>query len=180
MSALKYDARGCAFEIESNTPGTYVAIGGINTFSKSRNSANTDTTTYASAGDYEQQIMQRGKTLPRAVNTAVVSWLLVGPLLQRIHDAVGARPEGSRTFAFRMVPMLDKRAHGREIVTDQLESEGHAMTRRRIGAGDIHLQFWERITHDLPAPLFDAGKEAHRPKMRIQRLLRRRYSVSHC
>lgn len=63
MSALKYDARGCAFEIESNTPGTWVAIGGINTFSKSRNSANTDTTTYASAGDYEQQIMQRGKTL---------------------------------------------------------------------------------------------------------------------
>lgn len=63
MSALKYDARGCSFEVESDTPGTWVAVGGINTFTKSRNSANTDTTTYASDGDYEQQIMQRGKTL---------------------------------------------------------------------------------------------------------------------
>lgn len=63
MSAQKYDARDCEFEVESDTPGTWVSIGGINTFTKSRNSANTDTTTYASGGDYEQQIMQRGKTL---------------------------------------------------------------------------------------------------------------------
>ena len=61
--ATKYDARDCQFEVESDTPGTWVAIGGLNTFTKSRNSANVDTTTYASDGDYEQQIMQRGLTL---------------------------------------------------------------------------------------------------------------------
>jgi hypothetical protein len=64
MTTLKYNARDCVFQIENpSSPGTYVAIGGINTFTKSRNAANTDTTTFASAGDYEQQIMQRGKTL---------------------------------------------------------------------------------------------------------------------
>jgi predicted secreted protein len=67
MTTLKYNARDCVFQIENPaSPGTYVAIGGLNTFTKSRNSANTDTTTYASAGDYEQQIMQRGKTLKLA------------------------------------------------------------------------------------------------------------------
>lgn len=63
MSALKYDSRGCEFEIESATPGTWVAIGGLNTHTISRSSSNVDTTTYASDGDYEQQIMQRGMSL---------------------------------------------------------------------------------------------------------------------
>lgn len=67
MSAIKYDARDCTFEIEDPaSPGTWTAIGGINTFTKGRASANTDTTTYASEGDAEQQIMQRGKTLKLA------------------------------------------------------------------------------------------------------------------
>lgn len=66
MTATKYDSRGCEFEIESGTPGTWVAIGGLNTHTISRNSANADTTTYASDGDYEQQIMQRGLTLKLA------------------------------------------------------------------------------------------------------------------
>lgn len=64
MSALQYDARDCQFQIEDPAnPGTWVAIGGVKTFSKGRSSANTDTTTFASGGDAEQQIMQRGKTL---------------------------------------------------------------------------------------------------------------------
>lgn len=63
MTALQYDARGCSFEIESDTPGTWVGIGGVKTFNKGRASANTDTTTFASGGDAEQQIMERGKTL---------------------------------------------------------------------------------------------------------------------
>jgi hypothetical protein len=67
MTALKYDARGCSFEIESSTaPGTWIAIGGINTFTKGRSSNNTETTTFASAGDDESQIMSRGKTLKLA------------------------------------------------------------------------------------------------------------------
>ncbi|MFI0897754.1 phage tail tube protein [Streptomyces sp. NPDC020983] len=63
MSAQKYDARDCEFEVESDTPGTWVAIGGINTFTKSRSSNNADTTTFASNGDDEQQIMSRGKSM---------------------------------------------------------------------------------------------------------------------
>lgn len=64
MSSQKYDARGVVFQIEDPAnAGTWVPIGGINTFTKSRTSANTDTTTFASDGDAEQQIMQRGKTL---------------------------------------------------------------------------------------------------------------------
>jgi hypothetical protein len=67
MTATKYDSRGCEFEIENpGSPGTWVAIGGLNTHTISRNSANVDTTTYASDGDYEQQIMQRGLTLKLA------------------------------------------------------------------------------------------------------------------
>jgi hypothetical protein len=60
----KYDARGVTFQIEdTTTPDTWVSIGGINTFTKSRTSNNTDTTTFASDGDDESQIMSRGKTL---------------------------------------------------------------------------------------------------------------------
>lgn len=69
MTVQKYDARGVEFQIEDPAaPGTWVPIApaGINTFTKSRSSANTDTTTYASGGDYEQQIMQRGRTLKLA------------------------------------------------------------------------------------------------------------------
>lgn len=66
MTARKYDARDCEFQIEDpGAPGTWVDIAptAINTFSKGRNSQSTDTTTYGSEGDAEGQIMQRGKTL---------------------------------------------------------------------------------------------------------------------
>lgn len=66
MTAKKHDARGFQFQIEDPANvGTWVDIAptGINTFTKGRSSSNTDTTTYASDGDAEQQIMQRGKTL---------------------------------------------------------------------------------------------------------------------
>lgn len=65
MTATKYDARGVQFEIESNTPGTWVAIGptAINTFTKSTSYQTTDTTTYGSAGQHEEQNMEIAKTL---------------------------------------------------------------------------------------------------------------------
>lgn len=64
MTATKYDSRGCEFEIEDPaSPGTWRAIGGLNTHTISRSSSNVDTTTYASDGDEEQQIMQRGMSL---------------------------------------------------------------------------------------------------------------------
>lgn len=66
MTATKYNARDCRFEIEDPAHAdTWVPIAqlGINTFTKSRNSQSAETTTFGSDGDYEQQINQRGKTL---------------------------------------------------------------------------------------------------------------------
>lgn len=61
------DARGYDFEIEDPAnAGTWVAIGGLNTWTKSRSSNSTDTTTFASDGDDESQKMSRGKTLKLA------------------------------------------------------------------------------------------------------------------
>jgi hypothetical protein len=69
MTATKYDSRGCEFQIEDpGAPGTWVDIAptGINNHTIGHTSANADTTTYGSDGDYEQQIMQRGLTLKLA------------------------------------------------------------------------------------------------------------------
>lgn len=72
MTATKYSARDCQFQIEDpGNPGTFVAIapgsggqgGGVNTFTMGRASESTDTTTFGSEGAAEGQIMQRGKTL---------------------------------------------------------------------------------------------------------------------
>jgi hypothetical protein len=64
MAAVKYNARDVEFEIEDpDTPGTWTAIGGINTFSKTHEEETTDTTTYASNGQAESQKMQISKTM---------------------------------------------------------------------------------------------------------------------
>ncbi|MFE9645319.1 phage tail tube protein [Streptomyces sp. NPDC006365] len=60
----KYNARDVEFQVQDpDTPGTWVAIGGLNTFSKSHEEETTDTTTYASKGQAESQKMQIGKQL---------------------------------------------------------------------------------------------------------------------
>lgn len=66
MSAIKYNARDCEFEIEDfANPGTWVAIGptAINTFTKGREYETADTTTFGSEGQAEGQNMQIGKTI---------------------------------------------------------------------------------------------------------------------
>lgn len=64
MAAIKYNARDVEFEIEDpDNPGTWVAIDGINTFSKSHEEETTDTTVFASLGQAESQKMQIGKGL---------------------------------------------------------------------------------------------------------------------
>lgn len=63
MSAEKYDARACTFQIAVGATPSWTDIGGINSFTKSRDSKDVDTTDFASQGEYEGQIMQRGKTL---------------------------------------------------------------------------------------------------------------------
>jgi hypothetical protein len=59
----QYNARDCVFEIESETPATWLEIGQINTFSKGHEEETADTTVFASAGQAESQKMQIGKTL---------------------------------------------------------------------------------------------------------------------
>ena len=64
MALQKYNARDVEFQVEDpDTPDTWVAIGGINTFSKSHEEETTDTTTFASEGQAESQKMQLGKEL---------------------------------------------------------------------------------------------------------------------
>lgn len=64
MAEQKYNARDVDFQIEDFlSPGTWITIGGLNTFSKGHDEETTDTTTYASQGQAESQKMQIGKTL---------------------------------------------------------------------------------------------------------------------
>lgn len=64
MALQKYNARDVEFAVEDFlSPGTWIAIGGINTFSKSHEEETTDTTTFASNGQAESQKMQLGKQL---------------------------------------------------------------------------------------------------------------------
>jgi hypothetical protein len=59
----RYNARDCVFEIEAETPATWIEIGDVNTFSKSHDEETADTTTFGSAGQAESQKMQIGKSL---------------------------------------------------------------------------------------------------------------------
>lgn len=104
MSTQKYDARDVEFQIEDpGSPGTWVAIGGINTFTKSRSSNSTDTTTFASAGDDESQIMSRGKTLKlagfRLMDPATGNLDAGQALVETLADAKSDASLGSIRFA---------------------------------------------------------------------------------
>lgn len=64
MSGSKIPARNIILEVEDDAD-TFVEIDGLNsvTVNPGENEETTDTTTYASDGAYEQQVMQRGATL---------------------------------------------------------------------------------------------------------------------
>jgi hypothetical protein len=64
MALQKYNARDVEFEIEDfASPGTWIAIGGLNTFSKSHDEETAETTTFASDGQAESQKMEISKSL---------------------------------------------------------------------------------------------------------------------
>ena len=64
MALQKYNARDVDFQIEDFlSPGTWITIDAVNTFTKGNDQETTDTTTYASQGQAESQKMQIGKTL---------------------------------------------------------------------------------------------------------------------
>lgn len=64
MALQKYNARDIDFQIEDFlSPGTWITIAAVNTFTKGNDQETTDTTTYSSQGQAESQKMQIGKTL---------------------------------------------------------------------------------------------------------------------
>lgn len=64
MAQQQYNARDVEFEIEDFlTPGTWIPIEEINTFSKSHEEETEDTTVFTSEGQAESQKMQIAKTL---------------------------------------------------------------------------------------------------------------------
>jgi len=65
MTLRKINARDIIIEVEDSTPSTWIELGGLNsvTVNPGENEEVADTTTYASQGDYEQEIMQRGASM---------------------------------------------------------------------------------------------------------------------
>lgn len=65
MASRKVPARDIIVQVESVTPGTWLGIGGVNsvTVNLSENEEKTETTDFASAGRYEELVMQRGASL---------------------------------------------------------------------------------------------------------------------
>ncbi|MEO6081930.1 MAG: hypothetical protein ABIQ18_02360 [Umezawaea sp.] len=65
MALTKINARDLIVQVESSTPGTWLGISGLNsgTFNPSESEEETDTTEFESAGEAEQEIMQRGASV---------------------------------------------------------------------------------------------------------------------
>ncbi|HZM83825.1 MAG TPA: hypothetical protein VFC19_49535 [Candidatus Limnocylindrales bacterium] len=65
MAQRKIPARDIIVQVETSTPGTWVAIGGLTsvTPNPSENEETADATTYESVGQYEQLVMQRGAAM---------------------------------------------------------------------------------------------------------------------
>lgn len=65
MTLRKVNARDLILEVEASTPNTWIEVGGLNShkINPSENEETSDTTTYASDGAYEQEVMQRGATI---------------------------------------------------------------------------------------------------------------------
>lgn len=65
MTATKYNARDIDFQISDGDPDspTWTDINGMNTFTKSEDGKDTDTTTFSSEGEAESEIMERSKSM---------------------------------------------------------------------------------------------------------------------
>ncbi|MEV6105698.1 hypothetical protein AB0M28_13420 [Streptomyces sp. NPDC051940] len=108
MAATQYNARDCVFQIENPaSPGTWVDIGagrdGIMTFSVGRKTESTDMTDFASGGQEESQVMQRGKTLKlegKRLKDVATGVLDAGQqLVETLADQVGDASWGRVRFA---------------------------------------------------------------------------------
>ena len=66
MAATKVNARDIIVQVsDGQTTETWIEVGGLNsaTLNPGENEETVDTTTYASQGNYEQEIMQRGASM---------------------------------------------------------------------------------------------------------------------
>ena len=65
MALRKINARDLVLEVETAVADTFAPVGGLTsaTVNPGENEETTDTTTYGSAGMYEQEVMQRGATI---------------------------------------------------------------------------------------------------------------------
>lgn len=106
MAPIKYNARDVEFEVEDfDNPGTWVAIGGINTFSKTHEEETADTTTFGSEGQAESQKMQLGKTLTlegfRLLDTATGDLDPGQALVEALAERLGEDSLGAVRFAHK-------------------------------------------------------------------------------
>lgn len=106
MTTQQYDARGVAFEIEDPAnAGTWIAIapGSITTFTKSTSYQTTDTTTYGSEGQHEEQNMEISKTLKlegkRLIDTSTGALDPGQSLVEDLADSLSDDSLGSIRFA---------------------------------------------------------------------------------
>jgi predicted secreted protein len=103
MAATKYNARDVIFQLLDPVGGTYVQINGLNTFTKGRDSKDVDVTTFASAGNAESEVMQRGKSMKLQgfrLKDAATGALDPGQLLvENLADQVGDPSVGTFRFA---------------------------------------------------------------------------------
>jgi hypothetical protein len=103
MAATKYNARDVIFQLLDPVGGTYVQINGLNTFTKGRDSKDVDTTTFASAGNAESEVMQRGKSMKLQgfrLKDPATGALDPGQLLvETLADQVGDPSVGTLRFA---------------------------------------------------------------------------------
>lgn len=81
MAATKFLARDLTIEVESETPNSWLAIGGLNTLTHSPSKTDADTTDFDSNGYEEHMVAQRGG-----------SWTLAGFALEDV--ATGERDPG--------------------------------------------------------------------------------------
>jgi hypothetical protein len=103
MAATKYNARDVIFQLLDSVGGTYVQINGLNTFTKGTDMKETDLTTFASQGNEESEIMQRGKSMKLQgfrLKDPVTGVLDPGQLLvETLADQVGDASIGTFRFA---------------------------------------------------------------------------------
>src|ERR1051325_1524943 len=147
MALQKYNARDVDFQIEDFlVPGTWITIGGLNTFSRGHEEETTDTTTFASQGQAESQKMQIGKQLT-----------LEGP---RLRDSITAAGDPGQAKVEALAERLGEDSLGRMRFSHKNETpwtvglgrDGHSLRCRDDGGEAVtarKTQSWEDFKREV-------------------------------